>query len=800
MTLPLPGPTDILPVQVEKYENLSPPSSRDKSSETLNTQESSSPENSDSSKISLESLGEKSGSPSSDLDVGEEKPSVLLKPLPKEKLTFLNLNKKKREFPAQKNAEQQDIDVRDTIITISENPNEVGENSRLLSNIRKPVKRAPEKKEDLTKDWEKLGTSEDELTFKRESGNLTDDPDSISFEGDIGVSKKNVLALKNSQALDEKSKKHKLQRVVLEGSGSDEWSFELISDQKGRSDYKGKELRSYPINGDEPILLENEEKSWPKLIPDFFKSPAVSIEKKDVIFNIKISLENEGSDEDHRQFNLNKFLNELSEEDRANLLYVKKQVLDEEYTKAQWGAIGVGVFISLLTTIGMNPIYSEGLFYLDERYKWNWIISLEDDGVLANILTAAIVLTILPDTLGRIPHLLKKAITCVAEKGIQIGRTLRTALSSLLPSMIPPFFLVKLELHDMKVTNTRGLGNQFAIAMLLFGPALFFDAWIANFDMHWEMEDDLIEWGKTSDYLLSRFLSPHSLHSRMPSEEEHIRHDFSKKFDTLLHTFPKMAERRRDEIYEAVFNARETIKQDLPGLEEPDLDIAELFFVTRYLLACSEEGEKIKKTVNSWSRDAFIFGTVASASFMGTLVLQVMGDVLLQLVTSRQASNIGGWVFAACGLYPLAAFEYMGMKNFFKKFLSHESKIEQALSTVVGAAFTVPLGVLSLQACDKWWEDNLWMIAAIPFLFAQFLTLSTLFCDSYHQIGTSLMKFYNQVPRKKLGYGPTSNYKTNYITERIKGLQNRLQYFGDIMLHWLQKRLEKADYAENSEL
>ncbi len=235
----------------QNRDSSSSPSSRDKSSDTLNTTESSSPENSDSSKISFESLDEKSGSPSSDLDVVEEKPSVLLKPLPKEKLTFLNLNKKKREFPAQKNAEQQDSDVRDILITLSEKPNEVGENSSLLSNIRKPVKRAPEKKEDLTKDWEKLGTSEDELTFKRESGNLTDDPDSISFEGDIGVSKKNVLALKNSQALDEKSKKHILQRVVLEGSGSDEWSFELISDQKGRSDYKGKELLPFCINGEE---------------------------------------------------------------------------------------------------------------------------------------------------------------------------------------------------------------------------------------------------------------------------------------------------------------------------------------------------------------------------------------------------------------------------------------------------------------------------------------------------------------------------------------------------------------------
>lgn len=478
-------------------------------------------------------------------------------------------------------------------------------------------------------------------------------------------------------------------------------------------------------------------------------------------------------------------------------------MLDEENTCIQWGAVGLGVIISLLTTVGMNPIYSEGLFYLDETYKWGWIIDLEAGNANLFLFAFGILPTILPDTLGRNPHLLKKTITSVAEKGIQVARTCRTAITSLLPSMIPPFYLIKLEQHNMKVTNTHGFNNQFAIATVVLGFGLLFDAWIANFDMAWEMEEDLKEWAKTSDWLLAGLLSSHSLHSRMPSQEELIRRDFSKKFDSFIHTFPKMAEKRRDEIYEMVLNARETIKQDLPELEEDALDTTELFFVSRYLLACSEEGEEIKKQINSCCtsmRDAFIFGTVASASFMSTLVLQTMGDDLLQLVASRQVSNIGGWVFAASALYPLMAFEYMGMKNFFKKFLCHESRTEQGLSAVVGAAFTIPSFVLSLQSCNKWWESDTWMITAVPFVLAVFMTLSTLFCDSYHNVGTSIMKFYNQVPRKKLGYGPTSHYKTKYIIERIKGLKSKLKYFNDPMLHWLQKGLNNVDDEENSKI
>lgn len=59
------------------------------------------------------------------------------------------------------------------------------------------------------------------------------------------------------------------------------------------------------------------------------------------------------------------------------------------------------------------------------------------------------------------------------------------------------------------------------------------------------------------------------------------------------------------------------------------------------------------------------------------------------------------------------------------------------------------------------------------------------------------MKFHNKVTRKKLGYDVTSNYKTNFIIERIEGIQSKLKYFNDSILHWLQKGLEKEAYPEN---
>lgn len=533
-------------------------------------------------------------------------------------------------------------------------------------------------------------------------------------------------------------------------------------------------------------LVVHGEKPLPQMVPDAFKQPLVGI------INLSPNTEKTHLTLNHPKTAFEHEFEELSEEDRMALCTFKKRILDQVPTWPEISAQVLGVVISAFTTVGMWPIMSQGLIYLKERYHWNWINTLEAGNANYALLVMTI-LFILPSALGRNTTLLKKVVTSLTETGIQTGRTLRTAIATLLPSMIPPFYLIELERHNMDVTHTVGFNNQFAIAATILGLGLLLDTWIANFDMAWEMETDLKEWVHSSQNHLSDLLAFYFFPRQIPCEEELIRQTFSKKLDALIHTLPKMEEKRRDEIYDNILKAQETIQRDIPSLQEKHRDSVELILVSRYLLACSEEAADIKRIVNPWP---FIIVSVGLSAFMGTLALQLMGDVILQftgtvlpqLGISRQFSSDFGWVFATFGLYPLAGFMLMGMNNFFKKFVPHESRIEQGLAMLAGALYTIPFGVMLLQACNKWWDDETWMIAAIPLIYAKFLTLSTFFCNAYHKAGTSVMKINNKLFQKKC----TSYYKTNYLIEKIEEIKNRLPYFSGAMLHWLETNL-KAD-------
>ncbi|MBA3814712.1 MAG: hypothetical protein H0X26_09600 [Alphaproteobacteria bacterium] len=596
LILPLIGPTDILPLQAEKYENLSSPSSRDKSSDTLNTPESSSPGTSDSSKISLESLSDKSGSPSSDLDVVEEKPSVLLKPLQEEKLNFLNLNKPKREFPVQKKNSQKRAS-QDTIITNFDNHSDIGEKTSLLSNIRKPVKRPPEKKVDLTKDWEKLGTSEDELAFKRKSGSVTDDQDSISFEGDIRVSKKKVVGSKNSQALDEKSKKHILQRVVLEGSGSDEWSFELVSGQKGGSDYKGKELRSYPVNGDDSILLENEEKPWTKLIPDGLKG---FIENEDLLSNIQVSLENEGSEEESsdqgpmvlsraRQYKLDQLLNDLPAGAKTDLLEIVN-IWEKGVAMLVGAGIGGG------TAYGIAQLWTDGIANFASDYDERFWVLLNSTSLFNYILAASLF-----DAAVRNAVYGKKALSSLSKRGANMWDVVSLGALSILPSLIAPFALISANLEWMDGETVVSFHETRVKQMLIFSPFLYLDSLAFSMDMASEMkanvkkwmETSVNKWAETSGSCFAPLVSKLVLYVSPPSEEEMRKKRFNKKLDTLIHHLPSLSDEKMREIYDTIQSVKTTIATELPELE--NLEAGVKFLTYRYVLSLGNDLEKMKQ-------------------------------------------------------------------------------------------------------------------------------------------------------------------------------------------------------------
>ncbi|MBA3814272.1 MAG: hypothetical protein H0X26_07265 [Alphaproteobacteria bacterium] len=567
-------------------DSSSSPSSRDKSSDTLNTTESSSPENSDSSKISFESLEGKQTSSSPDIAM-EKKESVLSNPVQKEKLNFLNLNKQKREFPAQKKNGQKGA-RQDAIITNFDNHSDIGEKTSLLSNIRKPVKRASGKKEDLTKDWEKLGTSEDELTFKRESGNLTDDPNSILFEGDIGVLKKNVLALKNSQALDEKSKKHKLQRVVLEGSGSDEWSFELISDQKGRSDYKGKELRSYPINGDESILLENEEKSWPKLIPDGLKG---FIENEDLLSSIQVSLENEGSEEESsdqgsmvlnrpRQHKLDQLLNELPPGAKVDL----KEIVN---LWEKGAAMLVGAGIGAYNAYGTGILYNASIFTLVTKFDYK-LATLLSGAYLFNYT----VISTSFDSIFRNALYGKKVLSYYSRRGVNIKDAVVFGTISILPSLLTPFALISAEFEFINFFPYPQDYVQSVKEMITSSPVLFLNDWAFNINMTAEIKKNVKKWAEASDSYFARCLSGWVFCTSLPSEEEMRKQRLNKKFDILIKELPSQSDKKVREIYDTIKSANTTIAAELAELE--NLEAGVKFLTYRYVLSLGHEMEQAK--------------------------------------------------------------------------------------------------------------------------------------------------------------------------------------------------------------
>jgi len=591
--------------------------------------------------------------------------------------------------------------------------------------------------------------------------------------------------------------KQELQEVVqIEGDPTD-WQF------------------IHPINEESNI-------TFPKFFPESLTAPYVPVNEMKALSllsppNVLIEAPGEEVVTFSPKTKFEQLLNTLDDAARSKLSYLKQQILNQSLTKAQKAAVISAVVLAMTMTVGMWPIYTEGLGYIQKTYNWEWLNYLDADDDGAGILAAMVTLSILPDALARNISLLKKAATSIGEEGIKVGRTLLVGLASFLPSFIQPFFLIKLELHNMEVTKTHGWDNQYAISMVVLGTALLLDSWIANFDMALEMEEDLKKWVETPGSFLAKLLAYDTLQTRMPTEEEITRCNVDKHLNDLISMLPLMTEEKVDKIFGKIVNAHNRVPLKFPGLDTELMEAGELALVLHYLMAWGKEASGIKKCVKlSWrtsidnlaasAEKPVIATALILGTFMRVVALQLIGETMLGIFCSGDVSEIGGWVFSALGTPILTAFEYKGMNKFFNNFLKDDAPMMSKFASVVwGGVWTIPLFVLCLEACDNWWANDVWMLLAIPYLLAEFMTLTTLFHDSYSKVGTSITKFHSQVTRKKLfesvpqckeGFGsePTLNYKINYIRERARGYQ---QYLPALNIP-LFKQLQNEFFLKNS--
>ncbi|MBA3814341.1 MAG: hypothetical protein H0X26_07635 [Alphaproteobacteria bacterium] len=765
---------DAIPLQMiehkeieQKEDSSSSPSSQDKSSDTLNTTESSSPENSDSSKISLEDWVGAQTNTSSDGEPIEEKPSglLLLDNEGEKEPILLNPNKEKRDFPTQKKREKKERNAREPIISISENPDKFNEGTSLLSNIRKPVKKTPEKKGDLTKDWEKTGTDNDSDIEFRRSRSLSN----LSFEGDIEVTKPKKKFVPRS---------------------SDDWVFMY----ENPGSHKTYEMHSVTMEGDEYVLIEDEEKNrlpslsqaeeklLPTLIPDGLKG---FIENEDLVSNIQVSLENEGSEEESsdqgpmvlnrpRQHKLDQLLNDLPPGARSDLM--GRVALWEQIP-----AMLLGAAVGGAAAYGIACLWGQGILNLASDYDDDFIILLSGGTFFDYILA-----TVLFDTVIRNALYGKKAASYLSRRGANMADVISIGTISFLPSLISPFAFISIELGLMADYGLVGLNNHFAKRMLAYSPFLYLNDWFFNIYTASGMKTNMKnwvgtsgkEWAETSGSWFAPLASKLVLYISPPSEEEMRKQRFNKKLGTLIHHLPSLSNEKMREIYETIQSAKATIATELPELES--LEATVKFLTYRYVLSLGHEMEKAKSFCQghpnenieseefkqepkpevlveldngiqplsyapllsedgkekkesqkkSWyeiydkATDILIGASlvIGSPARLITFTYIVQESVKAMMYASTEAvlsrsAKISSGIFAFLTGFPMqTGLEYKGMKNFAEMIWSmenhgHESypwarRSIKGACVVQGFILAVPVLILALQACTALYGDD----------------------------------------------------------------------------------------------
>lgn len=601
----------------------------------------------------------------------------------------------------------------------------------------------------------------------------------------------------------------------------------------------GHSINQAPQHGSSKELddLSMDGKSWtllaapprPELVPDRYKTvPGTKKDSEGKDANDKAvaavsetaPLLSTDDDDPEKGRGSSSFLDNFPSKAKIQLLRIKLQDLNEKLTWAQMGAIGAGFLVGTGTAIALAPVWRGGIFYIDERYGGRFIDYL----MSTDTATYYIIISSLFDAIPRNATLIKQAVTYVAEETVQVGRTILTGLASFLPSLLEPAYLVIAETHIMKLANKHGVNNQYAETMLALCPFLFLDSMIANFDMTWEMWDDLKEWAGKSSSHLARCLSDHMLPRSRLSPEETLKQDFDKKINSFRHILFKMPENQVSQEYDTIFNSQTTLQQALPTLEKDDFDIAHSFLALRYSLDSGNQIEKIQRKLRSWYdtlTDSVTYGTLALGSVARLLALVIVIQTFFDFFTPQNVSEGLGWGFGVLGFPLQTGLEYMAIKKFFYDFIQHEEPhsygsypivrgIAKGVSAIQGLIFTAPLAVLCLQVCNAWFTSNpedfmhsplkvtnypgyyITLTSSVFFLLSEFTNLTNQFNSTYNQqVVTGLTDFYRWIRKKVWNEGPGGDSQQDELLRLLQRQQNKIKRLDSFTLHYLQQDLQQ---------
>lgn len=112
-------------------------------------------------------------------------------------------------------------------------------------------------------------------------------------------------------------------------------------------------------------------------------------------------------------------------------------------------------------------------------------------------------------------------------------------------------------------------------------------------------------------------------------------------------------------------------------------------------------------------------------------------------------------------------------------------------SGLMALIYTSLLTITTLQTCNTWNMNPNWMIASIPFLFAEFATQAAVQWGWSTQQEVSLFaRIHNLVTRRCLKKEPRTQFKRDELIETIQTLKARIPYLRPDVIHMLQRTLE----------
>lgn len=499
------------------------------------------------------------------------------------------------------------------------------------------------------------------------------------------------------------------------------------------------------------------------------------------------------------------FIQRLPPNAKAQLQSFKHQILDDVNTWSQRiGKWIIGPAIGAPLAYAMSLVYFGGLSYLMGVYDWNWLANVEDGGFPHYFLLTYILSTLLPDAVPRNAKACKEIFTDFSQKAQKKLRIGLTFLACLLPSCIEPFYLVQMEWHDMNVTGTRGVNNQFAITMLTLCPILFIDSLGANFRTAWQAWDSIKEGIKIIQPIIIEKLCRQTIHIPLKSLEEIKREEFDKSLKKLSQFFFQAPSDEIDRIYADILQIKEGINEEFLQESEEDFTARQTFVVLSYLLSLGDEvveGYKQAKSLYETLSDVLKYSCLTLGSPARLLVLQMMFETLIGIFAPKGVSNVLGWIFAFIGFPLQTGLEYQGMTNFSNDFLWEEQPngytshpgarwTTKAIALWQGLFFTVPLLVLTLQTCNAWFTSGWWMLGSIPFLFPEFTTQVTSFNGTYNrQDVTAITNVHNKKTRKCQGKSPRPDWKRDQLIQLVQESQRDLNNWHPILIQKLQESL-----------